>query len=66
RWRSGGVRRASIWPYGGKPPEHVLDLRDRAAEPTSGGRSAAGEAHARTGSGAVVDLRARAAGEERP
>ncbi|RRR98499.1 hypothetical protein [Glycomyces terrestris] len=40
RWRSGGVRRASVWPYGGRPPEHVLDLRDRPAEPPRGDRRA--------------------------
>ncbi|WP_143034705.1 hypothetical protein [Glycomyces sambucus] len=40
RWRSGGVRRASVWPYGGRPPEHVLDLRDRTVEQSTVEQSA--------------------------
>ncbi|MEU5875312.1 hypothetical protein AB0A73_27575 [Glycomyces sp. NPDC047369] len=67
RWRSGGVRRASIWPYGGRPPEHVLDLRDRAVEPRGGKGRSGGAAEPRTGPGGaeprrgVMDLRARGA-----
>jgi hypothetical protein len=29
RWRSGGVRRARIWPYGGEPEANIVDLRSR-------------------------------------
>ncbi|GAA1690178.1 hypothetical protein GCM10009830_42260 [Glycomyces endophyticus] len=68
RWRSGGVRRASIWPYGGRPPEHVLDLRDRPAEASAvepGGDRTGEEAVVRHGrTGAVVDLRPRAIGPD--
>ncbi|THV42038.1 hypothetical protein [Glycomyces buryatensis] len=28
RWRSGGGRRARIWPYGGEPGRNVVDLRE--------------------------------------
>lgn len=28
-WRSGGDRRARIWPYGGEPETNVVDLRSR-------------------------------------
>jgi hypothetical protein len=54
RWRSGGVRRASIWPYGGRPGEPLPDPRGRAAEPHAEPRDRAGH---RT----VVNLRSRAA-----
>jgi len=49
RWRSGGLRRASIWPYGGRPPERVLDLRENAVETRTGNRFAAEEARDGTG-----------------
>lgn len=63
RWRSGGVRRASIWPYGGMPPEHVLDLRDRAVEPQKH-LEPRHAAEPGGGAAAVVDLHARTAGPE--